>query len=148
MRRYTHKFTVPTDLSRVAAFHHDARALKRLTPPPVMVQMHKVEPLAEGSLAEFTMWMGPFPVRWLAVHKNVDSQSGFTDIQEKGPFSYWQHVHSFRSVSPFKTEVCDEVTAQPGNGLYHGLMSRIMWFSLPVLFAYRAWVTRRVLSKP
>ena len=59
-------FSVRAPLQAVAAFHHDTRALKRLTPPPVFVQIHSMEPLAEGSRSEFSMWFGPVPLRWVA----------------------------------------------------------------------------------
>lgn len=78
-------FTVPAPLQKVAEFHRDTRALKRLTPPPVFVQIHSMEPLAEGSRSVFTMWFGPLPLRWTAIHSNVDTMHGFTDTQEKGP---------------------------------------------------------------
>lgn len=51
--------TIRASLAAVADFHHDARALKRLTPPPIFVQLHRVEPLAEGSIVDFTLWFDP-----------------------------------------------------------------------------------------
>jgi ligand-binding SRPBCC domain-containing protein len=143
MRHFRHAFKVEAGLEAVAQFHQDTRALKKLTPPPVFAQLHQVQPLAEGSLAEFTMWMGPFPVRWLARHENVDPQKGFTDVQERGPFKSWRHIHTFRSLDENRSEVQDEIFAEPGLGFYNGLVSRLMWLNLPILFAYRGWATRR-----
>lgn len=143
MPRYSHSFIVPAGITDVARFHQDSRALKLLTPPPVFVQLHLVQPLTEDSLAEFTMWIGPVPVRWLARHIHVSPQTGFTDIQERGPFKFWQHEHQFIAIEENLTEVRDEISAEPGVGLLNGLISRLMWFNLPILFAYRAWVTRR-----
>jgi len=143
MRHFRHAFMVEAGLEAVAQFHQDTRALKKLTPPPVFAQLHQVQPLAEGSLAEFTMWMGPFPVRWLARHENVDPQKGFTDVQERGPFKSWRHIHTFRSLDENRSEVQDEIFAEPGLGFYNGLVSRLMWLNLPILFAYRGWATRR-----
>ena len=139
--KYTHKFTVQAPLAAVAAFHQDSRALRMLTPPPLWVQFHRVDPLAEGSVADFSMWFGPVPVRWTAVHSDVTA-NGFVDTQQRGPFRAWQHRHSFQPVSEAATEIIDEIEAEPGN-----LISRIMWLTLPILFAYRAWRTRRALRK-
>jgi ligand-binding SRPBCC domain-containing protein len=141
-RTYRHVFTVRADLDEVAGFHHDTRALKLLTPPPVFVQFHDIQPLAEGSTADFTMWLGPLPVKWRAVHSEVAPLSGFVDTQQSGPFQSWVHRHSFRSIEPGASEVSDEITAVPG-----GLISHFMWLNLPVLFAYRRWATRRAVEK-
>ena len=58
MPRFEHCFEVNAPLEAVAEFHRDARALRRLTPPPMWAQFHRVEPLGEGSKAEFTLWLG------------------------------------------------------------------------------------------
>ncbi len=146
-REFSHRFTVRASLEQVAAFHSDSRALRRLTPPPVIVQFNDVEPLGEGSLADFTMWMGPIPVRWVAKHTQFDPLHGFTDTQVSGPFKAWIHRHSFQPMDDQTTSVIDEVTATPGSGIKSGLISRFMWLNLRILFAYRAWVTRRVVEK-
>jgi ligand-binding SRPBCC domain-containing protein len=146
MKRFSHQFKVNAPLDVVAGFHQDSRALKRLTPPPVFVQMHHVEPLAENSVADFTMWMGPLPVRWIATHKDVDPMRGFRDVQVRGPFTHWEHQHLFESVNERTTVVIDQIQAQFGKGLW-GLLSRFMWLNLPFMFAYRGWVTRREVEK-
>ncbi|MEJ2750906.1 MAG: hypothetical protein P8183_23810, partial [Anaerolineae bacterium] len=128
-------------LTAVSDFHRDSRALRQLTPPPIWVQFHWVEPLAEGAVADFTMWLGLLPVRWTAVHTQV-TPHGFIDTQKRGPFKRWIHQHSFRELDNGKTEVVDEIEAEPGN-----LVSRFMWLTLPVLFAYRGWRTRWALRR-
>jgi ligand-binding SRPBCC domain-containing protein len=147
MKTFTYRFQVDAPIEQVAAFHRDARVLKKLTPPPLIVQIHQVEPLAEGSIAEFTMWAGPLPIRWRAVHSQVHPGQGFTDRQERGPFQDWVHQHSFTALTPQRTEVSDQVTATPSGHWFWGLVSRLMWLSLPLLFFYRAWQTRRALER-
>jgi ligand-binding SRPBCC domain-containing protein len=108
--------------------------------------MHRVEPLAENSVADFTLWLGPLPVRWVAVHTNVDPLTGFTDRQESGPFASWVHQHSFEPRDEAETEVIDEIQAEFGRG-FLGMLSRLMWINLPFMFFYRGWVTRRSIEK-
>lgn len=139
MPRFQHRFVVNVPLAMVTEFHHDSRALRVLTPPPIWVQFHLVEPLTEGSVADFTIWFGPLPVRWTAVHSQV-TPHGFTDTQKRGPFTKWVHRHTFRELGNGRTEIIDEIEAEPGN-----LISRFMWLTLPILFAYRGWRTRRAL---
>ena len=143
---YKHRFDVNADLCRVSEFHSDANALKKLTMPPAWVQMREVQPLKEGSIARFTLWLGPIPIRWLAVHQDVDPQRGFTDIQLEGPFQTWRHRHSFVPTATNITEVHDEILAEPGKSLFKRMVSHAMWIAMPLLFAYRAWITRRTIE--
>ena len=72
MPTFDFRFTIEAPLADVAAFHNDTRVLKRLTPPPILVQLHTFEPLGQVSIAEFTLWLGPLPGRWVAVQSQVD----------------------------------------------------------------------------
>ena len=139
--RYQHSFTVNAPLSAVADFHKDTRALRDLTPPPMTVKFNNVEPLAEGSVADFTLQFGPVSVRWIAIHSKVTEKNGFVDTQQAGPFKSWRHNHKFRAIDEQTTEVIDEIEAEYGNAI-----SRFMWLNLPVLFAYRARQTRKALE--
>jgi ligand-binding SRPBCC domain-containing protein len=146
MRRFTHRFRVKAPLNAVAAFHQDSRVLRLLTPPPVFVQMHRFEPLLEGSVADFTLWLGLLPIHWVADHSSVDPLSGFTDTQVRGPFASWVHRHSFVPCGSDETEVVDEIQAEFGRG-FSGMLCRLMWINLPFMFFYRAWVTKRTIRK-
>jgi ligand-binding SRPBCC domain-containing protein len=146
MKTYTHNFQVRAPIERVAEFHRDTRALKQLTPPPLIVQFNEVQPLDEGSVADFTMWLGPFPIHWVASHSDVETSKGFTDTQIDGPFDHWVHRHSFASLEENLTEVKDHIQARPGKGFLRGLVSRFMWLNLPILFAYRAWRTKQAVE--
>lgn len=147
MRQYSHRFVVQASIARVAEFHRNTRALKQLTPPPLFVSFNELQPLAEDSVADFTMWFGPLPIRWVAVHTDVEPESGFTDTQAAGPFESWVHRHSFKALDGKRTEIRDDIQAVPSRHLFWGLVSRLMWLNLPVLFAYRAWRTRRTLER-
>ncbi len=139
--KYRHSFKVKAPLAVVADFHKDTRALQLLTPPPLSVQFNSVEPLAEDSVADFSMGIGPISLRWVAVHSEVTEQNGFVDTQKQGPFRSWHHHHQFRALDDETTEVTDEIEAEYGN-----LLSRIMWINLPLLFGYRAWRTKAALK--
>jgi len=136
------KFNVAAPVTAVSNFHHDTRILKKLSPPPIFVQIHRFEPLGEGSEAEFTLWFGPLPLHWLAVHSNV-SPNGFTDTQARGPLKYWQHTHRFTAVSPHTTQVHEHIEYSHKPGLA-GLLTRLLFnkVGLFALFAARKWLTR------
>ena len=52
---FSYQFTINASLEAVADFHRDTRALKQLSPPPAIVQLHRVDPMVEGSISEFTL---------------------------------------------------------------------------------------------
>lgn len=146
MNQFRSSFVVDAPLANVAAFHSDTSALKRLTPPPIFVQLHATEPLTEGASAEFTMWFGPLPLRWKAVHSNVDPLHGFTDTQVRGPLAMWEHQHRFTALDSERTRVSDKVLYSYGTG-WRGWLNRLLFnpIALRLLFAYRRWITRRGL---
>jgi ligand-binding SRPBCC domain-containing protein len=143
MPTFDYTFIVDAPQTTVAAFHHDTRVLKTLTPPPIFVQVHSFEPLGEGSMANFTLWFGPFPVHWKAIHTNV-SENGFTDIQARGPLKRWQHAHHFSAVSDEVTLVSEHIDYEYAGGI-KGLLSRLMYSeaALYLLFTARKIITRR-----
>ena len=140
-------FEVNAPLLVVQAFHHNTSALKQLTPPPTIVQIQSVEPLAEGSVSRFTLWVGPLPLRWTAIHKNV-SGNGFTDIQQSGPAKKWAHTHTFTEIDATHTRVNEHIEYEHKRGFW-GLVTRLL-FSYPNLyfmFCYRRWITNKACQK-
>lgn len=146
MGHFKHRFGVKAPLEMVMEFHRDTRTLKLLTPPPAFIQLLAIEPLAENSISEFNLWLGPVRVHWVAVHQDVDPFRGFTDYQKAGPFSSWVHSHRFYPIDTDFTEIEDEIYAEPGVGVKNRAISKMMWMNLPLLFAYRSMVTRRTLE--
>jgi len=145
--QYRHRFQVRATLQAVADFHTQSASMAAITPPPVIIKVHQAPTLLrEGDQMEFTMWLGPLPVHWLAKIEDVSIQ-GFTDRQVEGPFRSWVHRHKFFAKKDGVTEVFDEINIELK---LHPLWFPVglgMWLTLPVLFAYRAWKTRRFLEK-
>ncbi len=139
---FDYQFMVSSSLEDVRDFHHNTSALKKLTPPPTIVQLHAIEPLAEGSKSEFTLWIGPLPLRWTAIHRNV-TDYGFTDVQAAGPAKKWEHTHTFEPVSPQETRIREHIEFEHKNGGM-GLITRILFapINLRIMFTYRKLATR------
>ena len=135
------RFVVRAPLHAVRDFHHDTRALKRLTPPPTIVQLHEVDPLAEGSVSRFTLWVGPIPLRWKAIHSGV-SEYGFTDVQAEGPAKRWEHTHSFASATENTTEIHEHIEFEHKRGFW-GIITRLLFArpNLYLMFTYRKFAT-------
>ena len=144
--KYRHRFHVSAPLARVAEFHRRSASMAAITPPPIAVKLHRAPAvLADGDQMEFTMWLGPLPVRWLARIEAVSS-TGFTDRQLRGPFAKWVHRHSFAAVDEQTTEVNDEVILSLRPHYFWGPVGLGMLLGLPILFAFRGWKTRAMLQ--
>lgn len=143
---YRHRFQVHAPLARVVEFHSRAASMAAITPPLMIVRLHHAPPiLAEGDEMDFTLRLGPFPIRWLARIEAV-SPAGFTDRQLRGPFAAWAHRHIFTGLDDQTTEVVDEITLHLSPHPVWWLVGIGMRVGLPFLFSYRAWKTRRILE--
>lgn len=143
MPRFHQSFRVEAPLQAVQAFHASPSALKALTPPPVVVQLHRFGELQEGMEAEFTLWMGPIPIRWIARHENVGPE-GFDDVLVKGPMAAWRHRHRFVDEGNGRSRVDDDIEYTHPRG-WAGLWTRLMFGRLALrgTFFYRKLATRR-----
>jgi ligand-binding SRPBCC domain-containing protein len=144
--KYHHCFRVRASLARVAEFHRHAASMAAITPPLIIIRTHHAPPvLADGDEMDFTMWLGPLPVRWLARIEAV-SPAGFSDRQLSGPFAEWVHRHTFVAVGENTTEVRDEITLRLRPHPLWWPIGLGMRLGLPILFAFRAWKTKRILE--
>jgi ligand-binding SRPBCC domain-containing protein len=142
---FDQSFTVRAPLPAVREFHSSPEALRTLTPPPVVVRLHRFGRLKEGMEAEFTLWMGPFPIHWTARHEQVGPH-GFDDVQVSGPMKAWRHQHRFEAVDDFTTRIHDHIDYEHDP---RRPWTRLLFGGLPLAltFRYRQWVTRRSLLR-
>lgn len=146
-RLFIKSSVIDTTLKAITDFHNEPRALARLTPPPIRMQLHRDDrrSLTAGEI-EFTLWLGPLPIRWVARHEIGPTANSFADIQVKGPLAYWRHEHIFGEVIG-GVELTDRITFAHRRGPI-GVLTRLAFDGLPlrVLFAFRHWRTRRALT--
>ena len=135
---------VSSPIEEVATLHRNPEILKELTPPWAPVNFHRIDPQAEGSVVEMTLWLGMIPVFWRAKHLDVHPITGFSDIQEIGPFQRWKHQHNFQKLDDEKTLIEDQIEAEFKTG-WRGILGRLIWLGLPSLFVYRHWKTKKLL---
>jgi ligand-binding SRPBCC domain-containing protein len=147
MMYYKHSFNINSPLSKVVDFHRSSLSLKQITPPPIIVRIHQSpKNFQHGELMDFSMWIGPFPIRWLSRIENP-SNNGFVDIQEKGPFTTWIHKHTFLAITPQTTQVIDEIKYSFKENPFWYLVGKIMAMNLNFLFSFREWKTKRILMR-
>jgi ligand-binding SRPBCC domain-containing protein len=118
-----------------------------ITPPPIFVQVKSAPSrVADGEAMDFTMWLGPLPLRWQASFEDVTA-TGFVDRMVRGPLAAWSHRHSFVPVDDAHTDVVDDLEVEVRLHPVWGPIGLGMSLNLPVLFAYRQWQTRRLLGR-
>jgi ligand-binding SRPBCC domain-containing protein len=145
--QFKHRFRVHAPLEEVFEFHRHAAGLKALTPPLAFMRFHQVpDPIQEGDVLSFSMWLGPIPVRWESQFPEF-TETGFVDTQGKGPFQSWEHQHSFVAIDQHTTEIVDQIEVMLRPHLWHGFVGLTIWMSLPMLFWYRKVQTRKLLEK-
>src|SRR5512133_1773295 len=145
--RFRHRFLVRAPLAAVAEFHREAASLPSITPPPLTARLESSPGALEaGDVMAFTLGVGPLRIRWVA-NIGESSPSGFTDRQLSGPCAIWVHRHGFTGLDGNTTEVVDRIEATLRPHPIYGPVGLAMWATLPVLFAYRGWKTRRLLRQ-
>ena len=129
------------------AFHQDPRALSKLALPltPIQVLRDGRTSLTSGEI-EFNLWLGPFPIRWVAEHLPGPIPTSFSDRMVRGPLASWEHQHIFEPLGD-STRLVDRITFAHKSGPA-GWFTRLMFDGLPLrlMFIYRHWRTRRALA--
>lgn len=145
--KFQHRFQVQAPLAAVAAFHRQSASMGAITPPPVIVRVHQAPTILNNNdEMAFTLWLGPLPIHWVARIEEV-TPTGFVDRQLSGPFRVWVHRHTFRAVTADVTEVIDEIEITLADQWLWKVVGWGMYLNLPILFAYRAWQTKRLVRK-
>lgn len=148
---FEHQSVIAATADELMDFHAHPKAFKRLTPPPVFIQVHRndLKSLTQGEV-EFTLWFGVIPVRWLAGHEAGPIETSFMDRQIKGPLKRWEHQHIFQPIEgqPNQTQLIDLITIEYKSG-WKGWLSRLFFGGLPLrlLFIYRHQRTKWGLRK-
>ena len=71
--------------------------LERITPPWLRFRILDPRPdaLTAGARIEYSLVLHRFPVRWTTQIDEYQPPRRFTDFQVRGPYSRWEHAHTF-----------------------------------------------------
>lgn len=146
---------LPLPKEKAFSFFEDPRNLFDITPDWLRFVMRDREEqvvLCEGAEFDYTIrWLG-LTLPWRSRIKGYHPPDRFTDIQLKGPYRAWSHLHSFGSIEG-GTRMMDTVTYRLPYGfvgtLAHALVVRRQ---LVNIFRYRAlridqWAHGRMVRK-
>lgn len=114
---------VATPLEEVFDFFSRADNLQVLTPPWLDFEVLTPGPVEmnEGRTIDYGLRVRGVPLRWRSRIVGWDPPRRFADLQEKGPYRWWHHVHEFEPDG--EGTICrDRVTyAVPGGAVVHAL---------------------------
>ena len=107
----TRRVWLPRPRSEVFAFLADPRNLPAVNPPSTGLRWLATPPgvLAAGALLDFSVRAFLLRVRWRVMIREFDPPYRFVDVQLRGPFRRWEHLH--RCVEGPESDVPD---AGPG----------------------------------
>lgn len=79
------------------AFFGDAGNLETITPPWLGFEVLTPRPIAmhPGTLIAYRVALHGVPVRWLTRIEIWEPPHRFLDVQLRGPYALWHHLHTF-----------------------------------------------------
>jgi ligand-binding SRPBCC domain-containing protein len=138
---------VPQPADEAFAFFADASNLEAITPPWLRFRILTPRPIAlrKGALIDYRLSLHRVPCRW---HTRIDAwEPGqrFVDRQLSGPFSVWEHLHTFETV-PGGTLIRDHVVYRMPLGPLGEIGRRaLIGRDLERIFDYRRAAVERLL---
>ncbi len=129
-------------------FFADAYNLEAITPPWLRFRILTPRPIAmrEGTIIDYRLSLHRVPCRW---HTRIDTWvpgRRFVDRQLSGPFSLWEHTHTFES-RPEGTLIRDLVVYRMPLGPLGGIAHRVLiGRDLERIFDYRRDAIERMLG--
>ncbi len=144
---FSKSIRVSRPVGEVFAWHERPGALERLTPP-----WERVEVLAQsggirdGGRVVLRSKVGPFWSRWEVNHRGYQERKQFCDVQVRGPFAAWEHVHRFKSEGASQCTLTDEIQYTLPLGGVGRLGGAFVREKLERLFSYRHTVMRDDLA--
>jgi len=88
-------------LDEVFEFFSRAENLARLTPPWMHFDLRTPGPIPmrSGTRIDYRIRLGGVPLSWRTAIEHWEPGAGFVDVQERGPYDFWEHRHQFRALA-------------------------------------------------
>jgi len=135
----TQRLRAPAE--RAFEFYAEARNLEAITPPWLgfrMITQGTIE-MRAGALIDYRLKLHGVPVRWRTRIEVWEPPLRFVDVQLRGPYSLWEHTHTFERDGDDAVLITDRVRYAlplgPLGGIAHAIFVRR---DLERIFNYRA----------
>jgi uncharacterized protein (TIGR01777 family) len=147
--RFVAESTLPVSNEALWAYHSRPGAFERLAPPwqklRVLARSGGIE---AGDTLTMKVWRGPIGLTWHAEHGAAEAPRRFSDLQRRGPFAYWHHVHTFEASGRDTAVLRDAVAWRlPFGRIAHALLGWMFRRDLERMFRFRHERTALDLSR-
>jgi uncharacterized protein (TIGR01777 family) len=140
--RLAQRTVIPAPIDQVFEFFSKAENLGAITPPDMAFAIKTPTPISMKSdqTIDYTIRLGPVPMRWRTVIETWEPGRRFVDSQAKGPYRCWWHEHRFIPDGE-STIMEDQVLYKPPLGPLGWLANRLLiGRMLRRIFTYRSYV--------
>jgi ligand-binding SRPBCC domain-containing protein len=87
---------LPYTPEQVFQFFERPDNLKRLTPLDLgFTMLTPAVKMRSGAVMDYSIRLVGMPVRWTTFIDDYDPPRSFSDVQLRGPYSFWHHTHCF-----------------------------------------------------
>jgi ligand-binding SRPBCC domain-containing protein len=133
----------------VFAFFADPCNLEAITPPLLRFAVVTPAPIAMGvgTFIQYRLRLHGVPLRWDTLIQAWEPPRRFVDVQVRGPYRLWHHVHELEPLDGGRTLMRDTVRYALGFGALGEVAHRaLVRRDLEAIFAYRAQRVPQLLS--
>jgi ligand-binding SRPBCC domain-containing protein len=130
----------------VFAFFADARNLEAITPPLLRFRVITPDPIemGVGTFIQYRLRLHGVPIRWDTLIQAWDPPHRFVDVQVRGPYRLWRHIHEVLALGDGRSVMRDTVSYDVGFGPLGELADRlVVRRDLEAIFDYRAAAVAR-----
>jgi len=141
---------VELSIEEAFAFYGDARNLELITPPWLGFEVTTPAPIemGVGTLIEYRLRLHRVPVRWRTRITAWEPPQRFVDSQVRGPYSLWEHTHTFEDDGAGTTVIEDRVRYAIPLGPLGELANRLLvQRDMRRIFDYRRDAVAREMSR-
>lgn len=145
---YTYESELPVSNTVAFAWHEQPGIFERLIPPWQKISViERNGTIKDGDELTFQIKAGFITILWKALHRSYIKDRQFCDIQVRGPFTYWSHIHKFTPIDGSRSLLTEELTYKlPGGFMGKWLFGRFARHQLDRLFRFRHQRTKNDLS--
>ena len=145
------RLVLPIPLQQAWDFFSDPNNLARITPPDMGFAIRGPRPQPPTHAGQrITYTVRPvlsIPLKWVTLITMAEAPHRFVDTQEKGPYAYWHHTHSFSECAE-GTMMHDRVEYGMPLGFLGELAHRIfVQRQLASVFNYREKVLKELFPR-